>query len=84
MKRTLAILPLTLLAIAAPASAQRLVSIPGSPGPGPVRYDKVFVEKFGPAKARNVLVLVPGTSGGAGDFTLIARELVQRVPNLQV
>jgi pimeloyl-ACP methyl ester carboxylesterase len=29
-------------------------------------------------------VLVPGTSGGAGNFTLIAREIVKRVPGLAV
>jgi pimeloyl-ACP methyl ester carboxylesterase len=31
-----------------------------------------------------VLVLVPGFIGGAGDFTLLAKELVNRVPGLQV
>jgi hypothetical protein len=31
-----------------------------------------------------VLVLMPGYYGGAGDFTLDARELVKRVPGLQV
>jgi pimeloyl-ACP methyl ester carboxylesterase len=67
----------------APASA-RLTTIEGANAPGPDTYDKVFVSKFGPKKAKRVLVLVPGTSGGAGDFTLLARELVDRVPHLQV
>jgi hypothetical protein len=31
-----------------------------------------------------VLVLVPGYAGGAGDFTLLAEDLVRRVPGLQV
>jgi hypothetical protein len=31
-----------------------------------------------------VLVLMPGFQGGAGDFTLDARELVRRLPGLQV
>jgi hypothetical protein len=44
----------------------------------------VYVKKFGRASARRVLVLVPGFVGGAGDFTLVARELVRRVPGLQV
>jgi pimeloyl-ACP methyl ester carboxylesterase len=50
----------------------------------PNEYDKVFVRKFGRPSARNVLVLVPGFVSGSGDFTLIARELVKRVPGLQV
>ncbi len=64
----------SLLACAAPASAaERVTTIKGASGPGPSRYDKVFVTKFGSSKAKKVLVLVPGTSGGAGDFTLMAR-----------
>jgi pimeloyl-ACP methyl ester carboxylesterase len=31
-----------------------------------------------------VLVLQPGFVGGSGDFTLVARELIKRVPGLQV
>ena len=31
-----------------------------------------------------MLVLVPGTNGGRGDFTLTARELVKDVPGLEV
>ena len=34
----------------------------------PRSYDKVFVQRFGSAKAKRVLVLVPGFLGGAGDF----------------
>jgi hypothetical protein len=44
----------------------------------------VTVTRLGPARARTVLVLVPGTAGGAGDFTLLGRDLVRRVPGLQV
>jgi hypothetical protein len=72
------------LALAAPAGAQTTSSVAGVPAPGPSRYDKTFVTKTGPASARTVLVLVPGFSGGAGDFTLVARDLVRRVPGLQV
>ena len=32
------------------------------PGPGPAKYDRVFVKQLGPANARTVLVLVPGTT----------------------
>src|SRR3954447_7383069 len=52
--------------------------------PGPRTYDKLAVTKFGPASAKTVLVLVPGTNGGRGDFTLTARELVKDVKGLQV
>jgi pimeloyl-ACP methyl ester carboxylesterase len=76
---------LACLACAAPATAaDRVTTIAGAPGPGPSKYDKVFVTKFGPKSAKRVLVLVPGYYGGAGDFTLDARELVKRVPGLQV
>jgi hypothetical protein len=66
------------------AAAETVTTIPGAPGPGPSKYDKVFVTKFGPKSARRVLVLMPGFYGGAGDFTLDAREIVKRVPGLQV
>jgi pimeloyl-ACP methyl ester carboxylesterase len=52
--------------------------------PGPRRYDRLDVTKFGSSSAKTVLVLVPGTNGGRGDFTLTARELVRDVPGLQV
>jgi pimeloyl-ACP methyl ester carboxylesterase len=52
--------------------------------PGPRQYDQLDVTRFGSAKAKTVLVLVPGTNGGRGDFTLTARELVKDVPGLQV
>jgi pimeloyl-ACP methyl ester carboxylesterase len=73
------------LALAAPAAAAETVTtIPGAPGPGPSKYDKAYVTKFGPKSAKRVLVLMPGFQGGAGDFTLDAREIVKRVPGLQV
>ena len=56
----------------------------GRPRCGPAKYDRVFVEKFGPARAKRVMVLVPGFLGGAGDFRLIAQDIVRRVPGLQV
>jgi pimeloyl-ACP methyl ester carboxylesterase len=52
--------------------------------PGPRQYDRLDVTRFGPSRAKSVLVLVPGTNGGRGDFTLTARELVKSVPGLQV
>jgi pimeloyl-ACP methyl ester carboxylesterase len=77
------------LALALPSPAQagvpgeRLIAIP-SPGPGPSQLDRVWVNKIGPADPDRVLVLMPGTAGGAGDFTLVGRDIVERVPGLAV
>ena len=54
------------------------------PAPGPPEYNQVFVDKYGPENGKRVLVLMPGTQGGSGDFTLAARYLVKKVPGLQV
>jgi pimeloyl-ACP methyl ester carboxylesterase len=64
--------------------AERYVAVKGAPGAGPELLDRVFVNKIGPSDASRVMVLVPGFIGGAGDFRLIAREIVWRVPDLQV
>ena len=78
-------LVLILLAVAVPASASAATfTVRGAPGPGPAKYDRVTVERFGPARAKRVLVLVLGTQGGAGDFALTGRELAKGVPGLQV
>ena len=75
-------------AVAAPATAtaasEPYVAVAGARGPGPAKYNRVFVHRFGSPRATRVLVLVPGYLGGAGDFTQIARLLIARVPNLQV
>jgi pimeloyl-ACP methyl ester carboxylesterase len=68
----------------ASASAPRAFPVPGVAGAGPARYDRVLVERFGPASARTVLVLVPGSTSGAGAFGFVAPDLVKRVPGLQV
>jgi hypothetical protein len=81
------------LAVAAPAAAvdaqppvgvDRYVPMKVPPGPGPAKYDRVFVKQLGPLAARNVLVLVPGTNGGAGGIVPVARDIVRRVPKTQV
>jgi hypothetical protein len=73
------------LALCAPAAAiDRYVPMKAPPGPGPARYDWVFVQQLGPANARTVLVLVPGTDGGAGGVLPVARDIVRRVPRMQV
>jgi pimeloyl-ACP methyl ester carboxylesterase len=75
----------SLAAASAASAAETQTTITGwTKAPGPRKYDRLDVTKFGSAKARTVLVLVPGTSGGRGDFTLTARELVKDVPGLAV
>jgi pimeloyl-ACP methyl ester carboxylesterase len=83
--KQLALTVAAFLALAAPASAlDRYVPMKVPAGPGPANYDRVFVKQLGPQGARNVLVLVPGTNGGAGGIVPVARAIVSRVPRLQV
>lgn len=70
-----------------PASAavkERISTVATPPAPGPAEYNQVTVHEFGPKSADHVLVLIPGTDGGAGNFTLNGRWLAKNVPNLQV
>jgi pimeloyl-ACP methyl ester carboxylesterase len=86
--RTLVVLAgmaVALIVVVAPAVArERLIAVPTPADPGPAELNHVTVDQFGPKSAKRVLVLMPGTVGGAGDFTLVARNLVKRVPSLQV
>jgi pimeloyl-ACP methyl ester carboxylesterase len=54
-----------------------------SPGT-PAKYNKVGVIKVGKPKAKNVLVLEPGTSAGAAYFVPLAKWIVSKAPNWQV
>jgi pimeloyl-ACP methyl ester carboxylesterase len=66
-------------------AAERVVTVPGYDAPGtPAKYDKVKVVETGPSKAKHVLVLVPGTSAGAGYFVPDARDLAKQLPGWQV
>ena len=69
---------------ATPASARDELVPVASDGPGPEAYDQVLVHQMGPRDADRVLVLMPGTMGGAGDFTLVGKQLTRRVDDLQV
>src|SRR4051794_57537 len=70
---------------AAPAIARgRLITGQTPPAPGPAELNHVTVHQFGPKSAKRVLVLMPGTQGGAGAFTLDARYLVKHVRGIQV
>jgi pimeloyl-ACP methyl ester carboxylesterase len=67
------------------ARADSILTIPGYRAPGtPAKYDRVQVRRFGSARAPHVLVLVPGTLGGAGDFNLVGPYLAKHVRGLQV
>ena len=59
-------------------------TVPGAPGPGPEEYDQVHLTKIGPADAERVLILMPGNTGRAGDFTLLGQDLVGELEDLQV
>jgi len=87
LPRAVRTVPLALLAalvLAAPAGAATTFGVTGAPGPGPSRFDRVDVTRYGPSGASTVLVLVPGYVGGAGDFALVGPELARRVKGLQV
>ena len=58
----------------------RSFAAPGTPS----RYNKVGVVAVGPAKAKNVLVLEPGTSAGGGYFVPLAKWIVARAAGWQV
>jgi hypothetical protein len=69
------------LAWAAPARADRVLTLRGSPAPGP---DEIRVLQVGPRSARHVLVLEPGTLAGAAYFRPVAADLVKRLRGWQV
>jgi hypothetical protein len=66
-------------------AALKVTWMPGVTSPGtPARLDRVGVIKVGPAHARNVLVIEPGTSAGGAYFVPLARWIVSRAKNWQV
>jgi pimeloyl-ACP methyl ester carboxylesterase len=50
----------------------------------PNQFDKVGVLKEGPADARKILILLPGTSAGAGYFEPLAQDIVSKTKDWQV
>jgi hypothetical protein len=74
------------LALAGPANAAlRVQWMPGAKAPGtPSRFNRVGVLKIGPAHARNVLVLEPGTEAGSAYFVPPAQWIVSRTHGWQV
>ena len=79
---------LALLACAPSATADpsvRFSRLPGHASPGtPAKYDRVGVLEVGPRRAKNVLVLNPGTSASAAYFQPLAKSIVARAKGWQV
>jgi pimeloyl-ACP methyl ester carboxylesterase len=76
-----------MLAVAAPSAnaTDKVTWIDGFHAPDtPERFDKVGILKVGPSKAKNVLVLNPGTSAGSAYFAPLARTLVKEAKGWQV
>src|SRR4051795_11987459 len=69
------VLATALLLFPATASADSYFAVKGAPAPGPAKYDKVWVQQIGPASAKHVLVLLPGTQGAAGSLTFAGRDV---------
>jgi pimeloyl-ACP methyl ester carboxylesterase len=90
MRVVVKLVALTIVALAIPfaatASAQLRVDwMAGFPAPGtPSQYNRVGVIKIGPQRAKNVLVLEPGTSAGAAYFVPLAQWIVSRTKGWQV
>ena len=76
------------LAVAAPsagAAPTRFEWLKGYDAPQtPAQYDKVGVLQTGSRKAKNVLVMIPGTSAGAAYFAPLAQHVVEASPGWQV
>ena len=81
-----AILALLAAAPAAPAAPSvRFTRIQGHAAPGtPAKYNRVGILEVGPRRARNVLVLNPGTSASAAYFRPLAESIVARAKGWQV
>jgi hypothetical protein len=71
-------------AVERPPAQIRVVTMRAADGPGPARYDRVRVVEVGRPSARNVLVLLAGTSEGAGVFVPVAQDLVAALDGWQV
>lgn len=78
----------TLATLAAPAGAlteERFRYIDGYVSPGtPPELNRVGILEIGPRHARNVLILVPGTSASSSYFAPLARTVVARTTGWQV
>jgi pimeloyl-ACP methyl ester carboxylesterase len=81
-----ALLAIGVFASSASAAVRvKFVRIPGYKSPGtPAKYNKVGILQTGPASAKNVLVLNPGTSASAAYFEPLAKDIVSKTKGWQV
>src|SRR3954471_23552663 len=78
------VLLLALTSVASAADAPRFKRIAGFKSPGtPSKYNRVGVLMTGSKKAKNILVLNPGTSASAAYFEPLAKDIVKRAPTWQ-
>ncbi|MGI8846269.1 MAG: alpha/beta hydrolase [Thermoleophilaceae bacterium] len=84
MRRLAPILPVLVALACSPAAHASYLPVKGAPAAGPSTFDRVHIETFGSSKAKNVLVLIPGTGGGSHSLAPIARDYVRGVKGLQV
>jgi len=79
---------LVAVAVLAPTASAvdvRFQTIAGVNSPGtPPQYNRVGILQTGPRRARNILVLNPGTSAGSAYFEPLAKTIVSMVPGWQV
>ena len=72
-------------AASAAASQVRFKRMQGFAAPGtPAQFNKVGVIETGPSEAKNILILVPGTSASAAYFEPLAKDIVNRTEGWQV
>ncbi len=89
-RRALVAIAVMLASVVVVPSASAAVTVtqtfmPGFAAPEtPASLDQVGVIKVGSSQAKNVLVLEPGTSAGAGYFVPFAKSVVEHIPGWQV
>jgi pimeloyl-ACP methyl ester carboxylesterase len=78
----------TVAGATAPAGAEpavRVKRLDGITAPGtPAKLNKVGVIETGPSDAKNILILVPGTSASAAYFEPLAKDIVSKAKGWQV
>ncbi len=63
----------------------RFHRVSGYASPGtPAKYNRVGILATGRARAKNILILNPGTSASAAYFEPVAKDIVRRAPDWQV
>jgi pimeloyl-ACP methyl ester carboxylesterase len=85
MRWAIAAVTAALIAAAPAQGAERVVNRAGFDEPGtPRQFDRVGVVEVGPRSAKNVLVVEPGTSAGAGMIVPVAQDIVKALDDWQV